>query len=348
MYASKGINQVILTIDKINLTREGKLTPGKNIILVFGLLVVLCAASFVTSISVGSSSIGFFDVVEILLGNEANPIAYRIIIDFRLPRTVLAMLVGIGLATAGCAMQALFRNPLADPYILGVSSGASVGAAMVILLGIASMQNIISAAFFSALVTAYVVYRIGKHSVYSLLLAGVAMASFLSGITSLLIYLAGRDMHQVVFWIMGGFWTANWLKVKIALFPVLFGTALIIYNSWNLNAILLGEEHAVSVGVDVDHLRKIIIACSALLTSAAVAVSGVIGFVGLIIPHAMRLIVGEDHRVLIPSAILCAATFMPAVDVIARTVTSGELPVGIITALLGAPFFIYLLRRGGY
>lgn len=316
----------------------------------FGLAVLSLASltSFIVSISIGSSSIDFLDVVGILFGKESNPIALKIIVDFRLPRTVLAMLVGVGLATAGCAMQALFRNPLADPYILGVSSGASVGAALAILLGIASTQNIIVAAFLFAIAAVYVVYKLGRNSVYSLLLAGVAMASLLSGITSLLIYLAGKDMHQVVFWIMGGFWTANWLKVKVAFFPILFGAAIVAYNSWNLNAILLGEEHAASVGVDVEGLKRTIIACSALLTSAAVAVSGVIGFVGLIVPHAMRLVVGEDHRILLPSAMLCAASFMPAVDVIARTITSGEIPVGIITAMLGAPFFIYLLRRGGY
>ncbi|AEA47012.1 FecCD family ABC transporter permease [Archaeoglobus veneficus] len=311
-------------------------------------LVLLLVVSFIMSVSVGSSSINLSDVFGLLVGGKTSPMAYEIIVNFRLPRTVLAILVGVGLATAGCAMQALFRNPLADPYILGVSSGASVGAAITILLGIASTRNIIIAAFLFAIAAVYIVYRLGRNSVYSLLLAGVAMASFLSGVTSLLIYIAGKDMHQVVFWIMGGFWTANWLKVKVAIFPILFGTAIVAYNSWNLNAILLGEEHAASVGVDVERLRRTIIACSALLTSAAVAVSGVIGFVGLIIPHAMRLVVGEDHRILLPSAILCAASFMPAVDVIARTITSGEIPVGIITAMLGAPFFIYLLRRGGF
>lgn len=311
---------------------------------ILGILVIAGVVAFVLSVSVGSSHINFGDVIKAAFGEGSATM--KSIVDFRLRRTVLAVVVGAALATAGCAMQSLFRNPLADPYILGVSSGASVGAALVILLGFASSMNIITAAFFSAIITVYVVYQLGKTSTYSLLLAGVAMATFLSGLTSLLIYLAGKDMHQVVFWIMGGFWTASWLKVKITLIPVLAGVAAVFHNSWKLNAILLGEEHAASVGVDVKRLKRTIIAFSALLTAAAVSVSGVIGFVGLIIPHAMRLVVGEDNRILLPAAILFSAAFMPVVDVVARIAVPGELPVGIITALLGAPFFIYLLRRG--
>ncbi len=330
----------------MNLTiRMGRVTgiTAKNYA-ILGLLVIAGMIAFVLSVSVGSSNVNFWDVIRAAFGEGSTTM--KSIVDFRLRRTVLAVIVGIALATAGCAMQSLFRNPLADPYILGVSSGASVGAALVILLGFASSLNIISAAFLSAIITVYVVYQLGKTSTYSLLLAGVAMATFLSGLTSLMIYLAGKDMHQVVFWIMGGFWTASWLKVRITLLPVFGGVAAVLYNSWKLNAILLGEEHAASVGVDVKRLKRTIITFSALLTASAVSVSGVIGFVGLIIPHAMRLVVGEDNRILMPAAILFSAAFMPVVDVIARIAVPGELPVGIITALLGAPFFIYLLRRG--
>ena len=330
----------------MNLTmRIGRITrlTSKNHA-VLGLLAIAGVISFMLSVSIGSSDVSFWDLARTAFGDGSTTM--KSIVDFRLRRTVLAVVVGTALATAGCAMQSLFRNPLADPYILGVSSGASVGAALVILLGLASSLNIITAAFLSAIITVYVVYQLGRTSTYSLLLAGVAMATFLSGLTSLMIYLAGKDMHQVVFWIMGGFWTASWLKVKIVLFPVLVGVAAVVYNSWKLNAILLGEEHAASVGVDVKRLKRMIITSSALLTAAAVSVSGVIGFVGLIIPHAMRLVVGEDNRILLPAAILFSVAFMPVVDVIARTAVPGELPVGIITALLGAPFFIYLLRRG--
>jgi iron complex transport system permease protein len=303
-------------------------------------LITLDIVALIIGLSFGSSGIGFLDL--------DNPTAQRIIWDIRLPRTLLAMSVGMALAASGCIMQALFRNPLADPYVLGISSGASVGAALVIVIGFASTLNITMAAFGASLITAFTVYNIAKIRgvlpAYTLLLAGVAMASFLSGITSLLIYTAARDMQQVIFWIMGGFWTADWFKLKILLIPVIAGIILASYSSWNLNAVLLGEEHALSVGLNVESFKKKMIVLSALLTSAAVSVSGVIGFVGLITPHAMRLVVGEDNRILLPAAVLCGAAFMPVVDVVARLITDGEVPVGIITALLGAPFFIYLLR----
>ena len=147
---------------------------------------------------------------------------------------------------------------------------------------------------------------------------------------------------------MGGFWTANWTKVKVVLVTAVMGTAVMIFNSWKLNAILLGDEHAMSVGVDVKKLRRVIISTTAFLTAGAVSVSGVIGFVGIIIPHTARLVFGEDNRILIPASILLSAAFMPAVDVVARVSAPGEIPVGIITSLLGAPFFIYLLRRKRY
>lgn len=311
-------------------------------------LILINALIFVLCLSLGSSNIGFYDVIRVING-VADVNTKAIILEYRMPRIIISMLIGSALATAGCAMQALFRNPLADPYVLGISSGASVGAAIVILIGIATTTNIIFAAFVFSLMTAFVVYKLGETKVglpiYTLLLAGVAMASFLSGVTSLLVYLAGRDMHQIIFWIMGGFWTASWEKVLFIFFPIIGSIIYVLLNAWNLNAILMGEEHALSVGIDVESFKKKIIGAASLLTSSSVAVSGIIGFVGIIIPHAMRLIVGENHRTLIPTTILFGAAFMPLVDLIARTATEGEIPVGIITALLGAPFFIYLLRR---
>jgi iron complex transport system permease protein len=310
------------------------------------IIILLLAANLIAllaGVGIGSSGVGISDLIA------GKPEAYKIIISYRLPRTLTSMLVGAGLAVAGCSLQALFRNPLADPYILGISGGASVGAALVILVGIASTVNIVFSAFLLSLITAWVVYRIGRAEnglpVYTLLLAGVAMAAFLSGVTSLLIYLSARDMYQVVFWIMGGFWTASWLKVQVVFIPIALSSVYLLFSSWNLNAILLGEEHALSVGVDVERFKKRVITASALLTSASVSVSGVIGFVGLITPHVMRLIVGENHRNLLPSSMLAGSAFMPFVDLISRTITEGEVPVGIITALLGAPFFLYLLRR---
>ncbi len=293
-------------------------------------------------------------LAAMLLGALAGPAGFdprdpnvvKLIIGYRLPRTVLAMLVGASLASAGCAMQAFFRNPLADPYVLGVSSGASVGAALAVILGVASTQNLMLFAFIAAITTAFAVYRIGGAADYAILLAGIAIASFLSGITALLIYFAQQDMHEIVFWIMGSFSRATWEKV-VFLFPVaLFTAVYLLLNSWNLNAILLGDEHAMAVGLNVEKFRRVLIAVVSLQTSASVAVSGVIGFVGIIVPHAMRLLFGEGHQRLMPAAIIFGATFMPLVDVVTRITSTGELPVGAITAILGAPFFIYVLRRG--
>lgn len=306
------------------------------------LLITLDVLAIFAGLNFGSSETGIADLLS-------NPTAETIIKDIRLPRTLVAMTVGMSLAASGTIMQSIFRNPLADPYILGVSSGASVGAALIIVTGFASTINITFSAFLLSLATTFAVYNLGKTKsglpVLTLLLAGVAMAYFLSGVTSLLIYMAAKDMHQVIFWVMGGFWTANWFKLQVIVLPVIAGIIYSLYHSWKLNAILLGEEHAMSVGLNVEVFKKKMVVVSALLTSAAVSVSGVIGFVGLITPHAMRLIVGEDNRILLPSSIMCGAAFMPLVDVIARVTTEGEIPVGIITALMGAPFFIFLLRR---
>ncbi|WP_048095223.1 FecCD family ABC transporter permease [Geoglobus ahangari] len=299
-------------------------------------LVILLALSFLLSIGYGSSGflLSFHDIQSKIL-------------DYRLRRTILAALVGASLSSAGCAMQSLFRNPLADPYIIGVSSGASAGASIAIVLGLASSSlSLMLFAFASSILTVYVVYRIGGSTTSSLLLAGIAVATFLTGLTSLLIYMAGESMHKVIFWIMGGFWTANWVKVGLMLFTAFLGIALLYVFAWRLNALLLGEEHAESVGIDVSKFRAVIVAISALLTASAVSVSGVIGFVGLIIPHTMRMLLGFDNRVLIPFSVLFAMGFMPLVDLVARVAVPGELPVGIITSMLGAPFFIYLLRRG--
>ena len=314
---------------------------------VIAVLILLNIASLLLGLCVGSA-VSPMDTLKSLFSEES--VVKEIVVNYRLPRTLMTMVVGASLAAAGCAMQAFFRNPLADPYILGVSSGASVGAATAILLGLATTYNLIIFAFASSLVTAFLVYRLGKSSFlnegYAILLAGIAVASFLSGLTAILIYLAGESMHKVVFWIMGSFANPRWEKL---IFSAPFAIACIAYlllNTWNLNAILLGDEHAMAVGLNVSAFRKKIIAAVSLLTSAAVAVSGVIGFVGIIIPHTMRLIVGESHQRLLPAAILFGSAFMPIVDVIARTAVSGELPVGAITAMIGAPFFVYLLRRG--
>uniref|UniRef100_A0A7J2TJC5 Iron ABC transporter permease n=1 Tax=Archaeoglobus fulgidus TaxID=2234 RepID=A0A7J2TJC5_ARCFL len=300
-------------------------------------LFLICKTTLIISISFGPA--GFIDIKD--------PLMQAVVFEYRLPRVLLAMLVGASLAAAGCAMQAFFRNPLADPYVLGVSSAASVGAAVVISLGIGSTWNIMLSAFLASLVTSFSVYRLGRRGEnYAVLLAGIAVSSLLSGITAIIIYFSQQSAHEILFWIMGSFSRAIWQKVLLLTIPFFIGVTYLLLNSWNLNAILLGEEHARSLGINVERFRKELIAVTSLLTSASVAVCGIIGFVGIIVPHTMRLIFGEAHQRLLPSAILFGATLMPLVDLVSRTCTTGEIPVGAVTAILGSPFFLYILRRG--
>ncbi len=314
-------------------------------------IVMLAALDLLTiflSLSIGSS--GYDQLFKILAGN-ADDTTRNIVLNCRLPEMLLAIIAGASLSASGCAMQALFRNPLAEPYVLGIASGASVGAALSVALGIGDiyLHSRIALAFCFALLTTALVYAIGSSSrfgdqTYAILLAGVAIASFFSGVTSILVYFSAKSMHKVIFWLMGGF-TPMWEGVYFSGPIVVAGVIYLLATSWNLNALLLGDEHAAAVGLNVERYRKSLIAVVALLTSATVAVSGVIGFVGIIIPHTMRILVGEEHQRLLPSTVMLSIAFMPLIDLLSRTLTSGVLPVGAITAMLGGPFFLYLLLR---
>jgi len=313
----------------------------------FTALLALNILALLLSLGVGSG--GYEYLFQVISGN-ADETARKIVLEYRLPRYLMAVIAGASLSASGCAMQALFRNPLAEPYVLGVASGASVGAALSVALYMETIYSRVLFAFFSALLTAYIVYLIGSSSrfrdqTYAILLAGVAIASFFSGLTSILIYFSAQSMHKVIFWLMGSFSNPFIEEVLFALPITIFGLIYLLIISWNLNALLLGDEHAAAVGINVERFRKSLIAVVALLTSTTVAISGVIGFVGIIVPHTMRILVGEEHQKLLPSTILLSTAFMPVIDVVARTSTSGELPVGAITAMLGGPFFLYLLMR---
>ena len=273
----------------------------------------------------------------------------RIILQLRLPRILLGVFVGMALSVAGVMMQGLFRNPLAGPYVLGVSSGASLGAALSITL-LPSIMGIYTtpiAAFIGGLTAIFLVYNIiklcGRFTVEALLLAGIAVTYLFSAILSILIWTLNRDAHNILLWIMGGLWGADWLKVEI-IAPIIITLILISYIfSKDLNALLLGEETAQSIGVDVKFVERFLPILASLITSAAVSFSGAIGFIGLMMPHIMRMLVGPDHRILIPSSALAGGIFLVWADAAARCLM--ELPVGVVTALTGTPFFIYLLRR---
>ena len=280
----------------------------------------------------------------------------NIIWEIRFPRVLLGGLVGAGLAVVGATMQALVRNPLADPYLLGVSSGASLGAVAVLLLGISwfGAFSLAIAAFLGALLAFGAVYVLarqgGRLTTSRLILAGVAVAYIFSALTNFVIYNApnGEQIKGVLFWMLGGLGGARWDYLGLPALVLLLGTIYLTAQSRALNALSVGEETAATLGVDTSRFRRQMFTLTSLLTGTLVAVCGGIGFVGLMLPHIVRLLVGAGHRRLLPVAALAGAIFLIWVDVLARVlVAPQELPVGIITALLGAPFFIWLMRRDG-
>ena len=336
-----------------------KLKPALIYLVLFALLL----AAFIIGTSIGAVAISPLEVLKILAGHipgmkflqvGIQPEYQTIIMTIRLPRVILTALVGAGLSLAGASFQGLFRNPMADPYIIGVSSGASLGAVISILVQpmvvIPLKYGLPLMAFVFAGITIWLVYqlaRVGdKVPVMTLLLAGIAVNTLLSALVSLGIYLSGNQLSQVVFWLMGGFSGRGWDYVYIFLPYALAGTAVILVYARELNALLLGEEPAQHLGIEVESVKTRLLVAAALLTGTCVAVSGQIGFVGLIVPHMVRMLFGADHRTLLPSAALLGASLLLIADTLARVIMApGEIPVGIVTALVGGPFFIYLLRR---
>lgn len=321
------------------------------------ILIYLAVGLFLTilfAISVGPVYIHpaeVFNVIAHGMGFDAAlPESHvKIVLQVRLPRVVLGVFVGAALSVAGVIVQGLFRNPLADPYVLGVSSGASLGAALSLTLlpAFLGVHTTPFTAFIGGLIAMLLVYNIvkfcGRFTATSLLLAGIATAYLFSAILSMIIWLTSKDSHRILMWVLGGLWGAGWLKIQIVS-PIIMICALTAFAfSRDLNALSLGEEFAQSLGVNVSFLKKFLPILASLITSAAVSFSGAIGFIGLMIPHIMRLLVGPDHRILLPSSALGGGIFLVLADTLARCLM--ELPVGVITALAGTPFFIYLMRR---
>ncbi len=278
----------------------------------------------------------------------------RIILEIRLPRVVLAGLVGAALAVAGATYQGLFRNPLADPYLIGVSQGASLGAVIgflvpgsVVLAGFGVIPLFAFLGACLATVTVYLLAHTGKTlPVTTLILAGVALSALLGSVTSYLIISSGDKLHGITFWLMGSFALTTWKEVIVVIPYVFVGTAVILFFSRLLNVMQLDEEQAQQLGVNVERMKVILLSAATLITAASVAFVGTIGFVGIIVPHAVRLVWGADHRFLLPLSVLTGAIFMILADLLARTVLAPtEIPIGVITAICGAPFFLYLLRR---
>ncbi len=330
-----------------------------------GILTLFLLLCILVSESVGSASISMVDSFKLLIckipvinkfvDTEGIKEAHKIIIwKVRLPRILLSSLVGGALAVVGCTFQAIFRNSLADPHILGISSGAALGATLSILCGISvnflglGVTSIF--AFIGAILTVILVYRIGtlggKFSVSNLLLTGTAIGTMLSSMISLLMIYNRDAIEKVYLWTLGSFSAANWSKVIfLGIISVICVSVLFIFAR-DLNVLLTGDDSALSLGIDIVKLKNILIFISAVLVASSVSVSGTIGFVGLIIPHCMRLIVGANHKYLIPFSYLGGSAFLVICDTLSRTIAEPtEIPVGVITAIFGAPYFIFLLYR---
>lgn len=339
--------------------RRGLVSYGAAMAGLAGILLLLCLAGLMLGSVQVPASAALGVLINMAVGHELVPETWRsvygtIVIETRMPRVILAAIVGSTLAATGMTIQAIVRNPLAGPSILGVSSGAATGAVLVMrwgLVGLGAFTLYVSA-FAGALFTLIIVFWVarsgGQMTPTRLVLAGIAMSSVLSALTSLLV-LTSPDPQlaaRVLFWTLGGFGSAQWKLLPLPAAALIIGLGLMLVQARRLNLLMAGDESAAALGLDVHRFRQSMFVLTAALVGVMVAVSGVIGFVGLIVPHIVRFVVGADHRRALPAVALVGASFTIGADLVARTViTPLELPVGIITALVGGPFFIWLLRR---
>ncbi|MBI9107855.1 MAG: iron ABC transporter permease [Spirochaetales bacterium] len=323
------------------------------------LLFLLLPIAVLSSAAFGAADISILTVIRAILDglgfidSGISETAKLILFQIRFPRIMLAAVTGAGLATAGVVFQAVFQNPLAEPYLLGISSGASLGATVAIIFGIeavaAGVGAITFAAFLGSLLTILLVLMIGGRTggdFGSLLLGGIAIGYIFQAAISFLMMLNRDQTDRIVFWMMGSFASATWMKVGVSFLVVFISIILINMNSVKLNIISLGADEAHSLGVNPERTGLFFLAVSCLLTAAVVSVSGIIGFVGLIVPHLLRLFTGADHRKLLPASAAGGACLMIIADIAARSLmVPKEIPVGVITALIGGPFFLIMLRK---
>ena len=318
------------------------------------------AAVVLVGVAAGAASITPGQIVHalaarVLPGTESplNDRQLAVLVQLRLPRVVLGALVGALLAAAGASYQGVFRNPLADPYLLGAAGGAGLGATVVIAYGAewfdAPRTMVPAAAFLGALLGVAAAYALGhsagRGGTASLILAGVAVSSFLSAAQTLVQQLRTEELQRIFSWVLGGLIRSDWDEVTMVLPYAVLSAACMLACAPLLDLLALGEEKAVSLGLNTAAVRLAVIAAASLATAAAVSVSGLIGFVGIVVPHMVRRLVGTGYRLVLPMSLLCGAAFLVLVDVIARTVIApAELPLGVVTAFLGAPFFVVILR----
>lgn len=305
------------------------------------------------SVALGSYRLTPAELLAVLAGDAASGEHAVIVWEIRMPRVCLAALCGMGLSLSGAVFQGVFRNPLVEPYILGVSSGAACGAALsIVLFGGAAAGSLLSSgglafvAAVAAMALAYSIATVGRETpLVNLILAGTIVSSVFTALLNLL-KTAATDgaLREITFWLMGGFYTADWDKVAGIAPGILLGGAVCIACGWKLNVLAMGENEARTLGISTGRLKLLLLAVATFLTAACVSQVGIISWVGLMIPHMARMMAGPDHRTLLPLSALCGGAFLVICDTLARTLTMGELPVSIITSILGAPYLIYLLR----
>ena len=318
------------------------------------LVIVILGTAAIGSTDISLRAIGLM-LINKLPFIELAPVwsesAETIILNIRLPRIILAGLAGAALSVAGTTYQGLFRNPLADPYLIGVAQGAGLGAIIGFLLPISWHTGVIPLLAFAGAVLAVLIVssiaRVGRSlPMTTLILAGVALGAFLAAITSYLMIASGEKLHSIVLWLLGTLSIANWWQVLMVTPYILIGVIVIWLYARPLNVMQLDEEQAQQLGINVERVKIVLLGAATLITAAAISFCGIIGFVGIIVPHAIRLIWGPDHRFLLPLATIAGAIFLILADTIARTVLAPtEVPIGVITAFIGAPFFLYLLRQ---
>ena len=331
---------------------------------VFGTSLVVLAVLAVVAVGIGSVSIDPAQTIAIVvhrlfglqLGVAWTPASEAIVWDLRIPRVITAMVVGVALAVAGATFQGLLRNPLADPYVLGTASGAALGAAIAVLIPVRivifEFGLLHGLAFAGALIAVWAVYRLsrvgGLSAMTSLLLTGYAVGSLLAAGLAMAMYLSGANLRQIFFYLLGSLDGVSWLQLAVAAPIVLLTSVAIVLRARSLDGFLLGEDAAAHLGIDVRRERALLLALAALVTAAAVTIAGLIGFVGLVVPHVVRLVVGPGARSVLPLSALFGAGLLTFADLGARLF--GEIPIGVVTALVGAPFFLFLLRsaRSGY
>ncbi len=347
-----------------------KQTVTAGLILV---LFVLLLFSVVAAVSIGSVKISMFDIYRIILYRISHiavgdpeilqgGTTMEIVWNLRLPRVVMGAIIGILLSASGVVMQATVQNPLADPYILGISSGASLGATFAIMIGASAVFSGILAstgiafwAFLGALGATALVYMLanlgGRMTSAKLVLAGSVIGSLCSAFTNMMIYIGNdaNEMKSVTYWLLGSMVSARWNTLLLPGVCMLAGCVFFLTQIRNLNTMLLGDEAAVTLGVNLNLYRRIYMVVSALMTAVAVCTCGIVGFVGLMIPHIVRSFTGPDHRRLLPCAMCCGGIFLIWADVIARIlITNTEIPIGVITSAVGAPIFVYMMVRKSY